>query len=191
MKLLSTIAAIALMSSSVAMAQTSGSQGGAVGGAAAGAVGGALVGGPVGAVIGAGAGVSDGLRMGQNAKAAFITRGLAEMCRLGTRLGARAETIWGVAGGGAAAKGWERFISWGRAVGPGDPGALVVASHGEDSRRALVETGAAAAAGAGVDVGGPGDAAVDAVRGRGADRALSLPTDPQRIPESHGLVLRS
>ena len=43
-------------------------------------------------------GVSDGLRYGANAKAALITRGLAEMSRLGLRLGARQETFMGLAG---------------------------------------------------------------------------------------------
>ena len=43
-------------------------------------------------------GISDGLNYGANAKAALITRGLAEMSRLGTRLGARQETFMGLAG---------------------------------------------------------------------------------------------
>ncbi|MCP0913095.1 MULTISPECIES: NAD(P)H-dependent glycerol-3-phosphate dehydrogenase [Legionella] len=43
-------------------------------------------------------GISDGLNYGANAKAALITRGLAEMRRLGKRLGARAETFMGLAG---------------------------------------------------------------------------------------------
>lgn len=47
-----------------------------------------------------GCGISDGLGYGANAKAALITRGLAEMQRLGHALGARAETFLGLAGVG-------------------------------------------------------------------------------------------
>ena len=43
-------------------------------------------------------GISDGLNYGANAKAALITRGLAEMSRLGLMLGARQETFMGLAG---------------------------------------------------------------------------------------------
>lgn len=43
-------------------------------------------------------GISDGLGLGFNARAALITRGLAEMTRLGTLLGARAPTFAGLAG---------------------------------------------------------------------------------------------
>jgi glycerol-3-phosphate dehydrogenase (NAD(P)+) len=43
-------------------------------------------------------GVSDGLNYGANAKAALITRGLAEMTRLGMALGAQQETFMGLAG---------------------------------------------------------------------------------------------
>ena len=45
-------------------------------------------------------GISDGLKYGANAKAALITRGLAEMSRLGLHLGARQETFLGLAGVG-------------------------------------------------------------------------------------------
>lgn len=45
-------------------------------------------------------GISDGLGYGSNAKAALITRGLAEMSRLGLCLGARQETFIGLAGVG-------------------------------------------------------------------------------------------
>ena len=45
-------------------------------------------------------GISDGLNYGANAKAAIITRGLAEMSRLGMKLGARQETFMGLAGVG-------------------------------------------------------------------------------------------
>jgi len=45
-------------------------------------------------------GVADGLKLGDNAKAALITRGLLEMGRLGKKLGARVETFFGLAGVG-------------------------------------------------------------------------------------------
>ena len=46
------------------------------------------------------AGICDGLRLGLNARAAMITRGLAEMSRLGAKLGGRTETFMGLAGAG-------------------------------------------------------------------------------------------
>jgi glycerol-3-phosphate dehydrogenase (NAD(P)+) len=46
------------------------------------------------------AGISDGLGLGLNARAALITRGLAEMARLGAALGGAAETFFGLAGAG-------------------------------------------------------------------------------------------
>ncbi len=49
-------------------------------------------------VIALAAGILDGLRAGDNAKAALLTRGLVEITRLGTALGARAETFGGLAG---------------------------------------------------------------------------------------------
>ena len=51
-------------------------------------------------VIAIGAGISDGLGFGNNAKAALLTRGMAEMRRLGLKLGAQADTFAGVAGMG-------------------------------------------------------------------------------------------
>lgn len=44
------------------------------------------------------AGVSDGLGLGENAKAALVTRSLAEMTRLGTAMGGRRETFSGLSG---------------------------------------------------------------------------------------------
>src|SRR5437870_7231110 len=46
------------------------------------------------------AGISDGLGLGLNARAALITRDLAEMTRLGVALGGRPETFMGLAGAG-------------------------------------------------------------------------------------------
>ncbi len=46
------------------------------------------------------AGISDGLGLGLNARAALITRGLAELTRLGLALGGRTETFMGLAGAG-------------------------------------------------------------------------------------------
>jgi glycerol-3-phosphate dehydrogenase (NAD(P)+) len=49
-------------------------------------------------IIAIAAGITDGLGLGDNTKGALITRGLAEMTRLGTTLGARPETFAGLSG---------------------------------------------------------------------------------------------
>jgi glycerol-3-phosphate dehydrogenase (NAD(P)+) len=56
------------------------------------------VGGAVKNVMAIATGIADGLALGLNARAALITRGLAEMTRLGLALGARAETFMGLSG---------------------------------------------------------------------------------------------
>ena len=56
------------------------------------------VGGAVKNVMAIATGIADGLQLGQNARAALITRGLAEITRLGLALGARAETFMGLSG---------------------------------------------------------------------------------------------
>ena len=56
------------------------------------------VGGAVKNVMAIATGIADGLGLGLNARAALITRGLAEMSRLGVALGGRAETFTGLTG---------------------------------------------------------------------------------------------
>ena len=61
---------------------------------------GVSVGGAVKNVMAIAAGISDGMGFGNNARAAMITRGLAEITRFGLALGAKAETFMGLAGAG-------------------------------------------------------------------------------------------
>ena len=56
------------------------------------------VGGAVKNVMAIATGIADGMALGLNARAALITRGLAEMTRLGIALGARPETFMGLSG---------------------------------------------------------------------------------------------
>jgi glycerol-3-phosphate dehydrogenase (NAD(P)+) len=69
------------------------------------------------------AGCCDGLRLGDNTKAALITRALTEMTRVGQALGARAETFYGLSGAGdliATCYGqWSRNREFGQHIGEG------------------------------------------------------------------------
>ncbi|HEY3756310.1 MAG TPA: NAD(P)H-dependent glycerol-3-phosphate dehydrogenase [Opitutaceae bacterium] len=69
------------------------------------------------------AGCADGLHLGDNAKASLLTRALAEMVRVGTALGARVETFYGLSGFGdlvATCHGdWSRNREFGQRVGEG------------------------------------------------------------------------
>jgi glycerol-3-phosphate dehydrogenase (NAD(P)+) len=76
-------------------------------------------------VVALAAGMVDGMELGSNAKSALLARGLAEIVRLGTALGARPETFFGIAGVGDLAttcfspEGRNR--SCGEALGRGEP----------------------------------------------------------------------
>ncbi len=80
-------------------------------------------------VIAIGAGVSDGLGLGSSARAAVITRGLAELMRLAAAAGARRETIAGLAGlgdlvltcTGDASRNRTLGLAIGRGAAPPDP----------------------------------------------------------------------
>ncbi|MBW9145669.1 NAD(P)H-dependent glycerol-3-phosphate dehydrogenase [Clostridium sp. CM027] len=58
------------------------------------------IGGAVKNIIALAAGVSDGIGYGDNAKAALMTRGMSEIIRIGTKLGGRIETFYGLTGMG-------------------------------------------------------------------------------------------
>jgi len=63
-------------------------------------VAGVAVGGALKNVMAIASGISDGMEFGNNARAALITRGLAEMTRFGVSLGGQKETFMGLAGAG-------------------------------------------------------------------------------------------
>lgn len=83
-------------------------------------------------VIAIGVGISDGMQMGTNSRAALITRGLAEMRRLGAALGAKPLTFLGLSGIGdlvlTCTGELSRNRQVGLAIGRGDPIDLVLES---------------------------------------------------------------
>jgi glycerol-3-phosphate dehydrogenase (NAD(P)+) len=133
---------------------------------------GAQIGGAVKNVIAIACGIVEGRRLGDNARAALMTRGLAEIMRLGVALGGKRETLMGLSGLGDLAltcNGVQsRNMSLGMALGRGKPLGEVLAS-----RRSIAEGVATAAAvralaeKRGVDM--PIVAAVDAIVHHGAD----------------------
>ncbi len=84
---------------------------------------GAEIGGAVKNVLAIACGVVDGLGLGQNARAALIARGYAEMTRFGLALGARAETLAGLCGLGdlvlTCSSTASRNFTLGKALGEG------------------------------------------------------------------------
>jgi len=92
------------------------------------------VGGAVKNVLAIATGIADGLALGRNARAALITRGLAEMTRLGVALGARAETFMGLSGLGDLVLTATGDLSRNRQVG-------LALAHGEALPRILQRLG--------------------------------------------------
>jgi len=88
---------------------------------------GAEIGGAVKNVLAIACGVVEGRGLGQNARAALIARGFAEMTRFGLALGARAETLAGLSGLGdlvlTCSSTSSRNFSLGKWVGEGRPAA--------------------------------------------------------------------
>jgi glycerol-3-phosphate dehydrogenase (NAD(P)+) len=93
------------------------------------------VGGAVKNVLAIGAGISDGLGFGANTRIALITRGLVEMTRLGTALGARAATFMGLSGMGdlvlTCTDDQSRNRRFGLAIGRGETAADAARSIGQ------------------------------------------------------------
>ena len=83
------------------------------------------VGGAVKNALAIAAGIADGLGYGANTRSALITRGLAEMNRLGAKLGAHSKTIMGLSGLGdlllTATDNQSRNRRFGLGIGQGKP----------------------------------------------------------------------
>ncbi len=104
---------------------------------------GAEIGGAVKNVLAIACGVVAGLELGENARAALIARGFAEMTRFGLARGARAETLSGLSGLGdlvlTCSSTQSRNFSLGKALGEGQPAALLL------ENRTTIAEGAATA----------------------------------------------
>lgn len=96
-------------------------------------VAGAEIGGAVKNVLAIACGVVEGRRLGQNARAALISRGFAEMTRFGTARGARAETLAGLSGLGdlvlTCSSVSSRNFSLGKGLGEGRSAAELLADR--------------------------------------------------------------
>jgi glycerol-3-phosphate dehydrogenase (NAD(P)+) len=96
---------------------------------------GVQLGGAVKNVLAIAAGIADGLGFGANARAALITRGLAEMLRLGRAMGARRDTFMGLAGLGdlvlTCTDDQSRNRRFGLALGRGTPTDRALAEIGQ------------------------------------------------------------
>ena len=94
---------------------------------------GAEIGGAVKNVLAIACGVVEGLRLGQNARAALIARGYAEMMRFGEALGARPETLTGLCGLGdlvlTCSSTSSRNFSLGKALGEGQSAASLMSDR--------------------------------------------------------------
>ncbi len=109
---------------------------------------GVQIGGALKNVVAIGAGIGDGLNAGDNAKAAFMTRGIAEIARLGVRLGADPLTFAGLSGIGdlicTCSSGLSRNHQVGVGLASGKSLAEVLAgmsevAEGVDTTRAAVD----------------------------------------------------
>ena len=133
---------------------------------------GVQIGGAVKNVLAIACGIVTGRNMGENARAALLTRGLAELVRLGVATGARAETMMGLSGLGdlvlTCSSTQSRNMALGLALGRGQSLADVTTSHSGIAEGVATASAALALAKA-YKVDMPIVAAVDAVISGGAD----------------------
>ncbi|HET7569947.1 MAG TPA: NAD(P)H-dependent glycerol-3-phosphate dehydrogenase [Gammaproteobacteria bacterium] len=120
------------------------------------------IGGAAKNVIAIAAGIADGLAFGANARAGLITRGLAEIMRLGAALGARPETLMGLAGLGDLVLTCTGDLSRNRRLG------LALAA-GKSREAAVAEIGQAV----------EGIGAAKAVHRLAAERGIEMPITEQ------------
>lgn len=133
---------------------------------------GAQIGGAIKNVLAIATGIATGCQMGENARAALITRGLAEMMRLGLAMGAQAQTLMGLSGLGdlvlTCSSTQSRNMSLGYALGQGQTLEAILAE-----RRTVAEgvptTTAAMALAKAYSVDMPIVEAVDAILNHHAD----------------------
>ncbi len=133
---------------------------------------GAEIGGAVKNVIAIACGIVEGRRLGDNARAALITRGLAEMTRLALAKGGEARTLMGLSGLGdltlTCNAVQSRNFSLGVALGRDRPLAAILAERTTVAEGVFSASSVAALAGRlGIEM--PISVAVDAVLNRGAD----------------------
>ena len=133
---------------------------------------GAEIGGAVKNVIAIACGIVEGRKLGDNARAALITRGLAEMARLALAKGGRQETLMGLSGLGdlvlTCTGTQSRNHSLGVALGEGKRLAEILAAH-RSVAEGVTSSAAAAALARKLGVEAPIVAAVDAILHRGAE----------------------
>lgn len=148
------------------------------------------IGGAVKNVLAIATGIADGLGLGLNARAALITRGLAEIARLGLAMGGRRETLMGLAGMGDLILTCTGDLSRNRRVG-------LALGQGKTLEQILAELGhvaegvntarevAGLATRLGIDM--PITQAVDGVLHRGLSAALAVEQLLARDPKLEGL----
>lgn len=151
---------------------------------------GAELGGAVKNVLAIACGIVRGRRLGDNARAALITRGLAETVRLGAAKGARAETLMGLSGIGdlvlTCSAMRSRNFSLGAALGRGIPlrqimEARISVAEGVDSAEAVCSLARR------LDIDMPICRAVDAVLNHGADIDATIAALLARPPKAEAL----
>ena len=147
-------------------------------------------------IIAIATGISDGLGLGENARAALITRGLAEITRLGVALGASPQTFAGLAGLGDLVLTCTGSLSRNRALGLALAGGKSLAAAQAGTRMVAEGVGAtesalelARRAGAGLPI--CREVSEVLFRGKSPRQALSALVEREARPEEEPPLLKS